>query len=84
MLYSSTIISQENKFRGIVISNNTSDIIHETELYNNKIEAVKAVNNYIIANSKQITRINVDTLPPTEKKEQTFITTAVHRRCCGG
>jgi hypothetical protein len=84
MLYSTTISIQDNKFKGIVINNKTSNIIHETELYNSRVEATKAINNYIIDNNETINSINSNTVLQTEEQPLNDTVTITHRRCCGG
>jgi uncharacterized protein YegP (UPF0339 family) len=83
MLYSSTIIAQDNKFKGIVINNITSDIIFETDLYVNKRDAVNNINTYLHVNSEQIEQTNNKTNKPITVPEIQPTITTVIRRCCG-
>jgi hypothetical protein len=81
MLYSSIISTVDNKFKGVVINNTTSNIIYETPLYEIKGDALRAVNNFIINNSKQIAQDNNKTLSNTVTKQPTK--TVVVKKCCG-
>jgi hypothetical protein len=84
MLYSTTIIiTEDNKFKGVVINNTTSNIIHETKAYDKKFDAISDVNEYITNNSEDVANINSSTSLPAKKKQiPTVVTT--YRRCCGG
>ena len=84
MLYSTTISVEDGKFKGIVINNKTSNIIHETELFDSRVEAIKVVNEYIANNNETINSINNNTILPTEEISVKNNITVTHRRCCGG
>jgi hypothetical protein len=80
MQYSSTIQTIDNKFKGIVVSNVTNKIIYETYLHENKSDALRAVNNFILHNSRQITQVNNNEVPSPVTKQPAQ--PVVVKKCC--
>ena len=52
MLFNSAITSVDDKFKGIIYDSVTSEVIHQTDLYNTKTETTAAINKFLIKNSK--------------------------------